>query len=293
MQKIIPFLWFDDKAEEAVNFYTSIFKNSKIGNTSRYDKAGAEVSGRKEGSVMTMEFELEGFKFSALNGGPIFKFTPAISFFVGCESVEEVEELYTKLIEGGVALMPLDNYGFSEKFGWVNDKYGVSWQINMGKREQKISPYFLFTREQYGKAEEAMNLYTSLIDNSKITFVAHYEDREPKAVMHATFTLGNEQFIAMDSNEDHKFGFTEAVSLLVNCESQEEVDKLWNGLSASPESEQCGWLKDKYGVSWQIVPTVLSKLLSDPDPEKAGRVMKAMLSMKKIEIKGLKDAYQG
>ena len=160
MQKIIPFLWFNDNAEQAVNFYLSIFKDGKIITISRYDKAGAQVSGRPEGSVLTVDFELFGQRFSALNGGPVFTFSPAVSF-------------------------------------------------------------------------------------------------------------------------------------LVQCETQEELDRYWNQLSAKPEAEQCGWLQDKYGVSWQIVPTVLDKLINDEDKEKAGRAMKAMLGMKKIDIEALKRAYDG
>jgi len=156
----MPFLWFDDQAEEAANFYVSIFKKSKIGNVTRYGEADSEVSGRPKGSVMTVTFQLDGQEFIALNGGPVFKFTEAISF-------------------------------------------------------------------------------------------------------------------------------------LVNCETQEEVDELWEKLSEGGNEIECGWLKDKYGVTWQIVPTVLNELLNDPDPEKSQRVMKALLKMKKIDIEALKQAYDG
>jgi predicted 3-demethylubiquinone-9 3-methyltransferase (glyoxalase superfamily) len=156
MQKITPFLWFDDKAEEAMNFYVSIFKNSKVGSISRY---GAEGPGPK-GSVMTATFQLEGQEFMTLNGGPHFRFSPAISFFV-------------------------------------------------------------------------------------------------------------------------------------KCETQQEVDELWEKLSAGGEKQQCGWLKDKYGVSWQIIPNALGTMLSDKDPARSARVMKAMLQMTKIEIDKLKQAFEG
>ena len=158
MQKITPNLWFDNQAEEAVNFYTSIFKNSKIKDIARYDSASAAVSGRPEGSVLTISFEIEGQDFLALNGGPIFK-------------------------------------------------------------------------------------------------------------------------------------FNEAVSFIINCETQEEVDYYWEKLSAVPESEQCGWLKDRFGLSWQVVPTMLGKLLSGPDPMKSQRAMQAMLQMKKLDIAALQQAY--
>lgn len=159
MQRISPFLWFDDKAEEAASFYTSIFKNSKILNIARYGEAGATASGRPKGTVMTVAFQLDGQEFVALNGGPQFKFTEAISF-------------------------------------------------------------------------------------------------------------------------------------VVNCETQQEIDEYWKKLSAGGREVQCGWLTDKYGLSWQIVPTILDKMVSDPDPKKAERVMKAMLQMKKIDIKGLEQAYE-
>ena len=160
MQKITTFLWFDDKAEEAANFYVSIFRNSRIGKTSRYTDEGHEVHGRAAGSVMVVTFEIDGQEFSALNGGPHFK-------------------------------------------------------------------------------------------------------------------------------------FTEAISLRVNCESQKEVDELWERLSAGGEKSQCGWLKDKYGLSWQIVPTVLDEMMADKDTKKAARVMKAMLQMQKLDIAALKRAFDG
>ena len=159
-RRISVCLWFDDQAEAAVNFYVSIFKNSRVGSVSRYDEQGAKVSGRPRGSVMTVEFELDGQPFVALNGGPLFK-------------------------------------------------------------------------------------------------------------------------------------FTEAISLVVNCETQAEVDAFWTKLSTGGQEVQCGWLKDRFGLSWQIVPTVLPEMLRDKDPQKASRVMAAMLSMKKIDIAALKHAYEG
>ncbi|MFL6328804.1 MAG: VOC family protein [Nitrososphaeraceae archaeon] len=161
MQKITPHLWFEDNAEEAAKFYTSIFKNSKIIDITHYGESAAEVSGRPKGTVMTVRFELEGQQFMALNGGPVFKFSPAISFLVKCETQQEVDYLWEKLSEGG------------------------------------------------------------------------------------------------------------------------------------GEKEQCGWLKDKFGVSWQIVPNVLGEMMQDKDAEKSERVMKALLQMKKIDIQALRKAYGG
>jgi len=298
MQKITPFLWFDNNAEEAMNFYTSVFKNSKVVHIKRYpDVAMNEHMEGMQGKVLTGVFELNGQQFMALDGGPIFTFTPAISFFVNCETEEEIDELWKKLSENGKVLMELNKYPWSEKYGWTNDKYGVSWQLMLSHQKQHISPALLFTGDKYGKAEEAITFYTSLFPNSSVTAMQkrgpqQAEGEKEGTVEYAAFTLNGQEFHAMEGNQGHTFTFTEATSFLVNCETQEEIDHLWEKLSAVPESEQCGWLKDKYGVSWQIVPTVLNQYLSDPDQEKANRAMQAMLQMKKIDIAKLKAAYE-
>jgi predicted 3-demethylubiquinone-9 3-methyltransferase (glyoxalase superfamily) len=291
VQKITPFLWFDNQAEEAMNFYTSIFRNSKIGDVTRYGEAGPGP----KGAVMTATFQLEGQEFMVLNGGPEFTFTPAISFFVTYETHQELDGLWEKLAEGGTVLMELDQYPFSEKFGWVQDKYGLSWQLTLASHTQRITPFLMYVGEQHGKAEEAMKLYVSLFRNSSILNIVRYGpgQEEPEGtVTHAAFLLNGQEFMAMDSNREHLFTFTPAISFFVNCETQEEVDKLWETLSEGGEKQPCGWLQDKYGVSWQIIPTVLGEMLSDPDPVKSQRVMKAMLQMGKIDIQGLKRAYE-
>lgn len=300
MQKITPHLWFDTEAEAAAEFYVSLFKNSQIGAKSHYGKEGFEIHHMPEGTLMTIEFTLAGQKLMALNGGPVFKFTPAISFIINCETKDEVDELWNKLSEGGTALMPLDVYPFSDWYGWIQDQFGLSWQLILSKPEgemrPKIIPSLLFVGDICGKAEEAIGHYTSLFNNSKTGLKAKYgPDQAPDkegTLMFGDFMLEGQWFAAMDSAHEHKFTFTEAISFMVHCETQEEVDHLWTNLSAVPESEQCGWLKDKYGVSWQIVPTILGTLMSDPDPEKSGKVMTAMLSMKKLDIEALKNAYE-
>lgn len=298
MQKIIPFLWFDNQAEDAAKFYTSLFKGSKIGNITRYGKEGYEIHRREAGSVMTIEFELAGYKLTALNGGPLFKFTPAISFFVVLETEAEVNALWQNLSQGGMALMPLQKYDWSGKYGWVQDKFGLSWQMSLGKKEdvgQSITPSLLFVGKQRGRAEEALRFYTSVFEGSDVVGILRYGagETEPEGtVKHAQFHLNGEVFMAMDSAMEHPFTFNEALSLVVNCETQEEVDYFWEKLSAGGEKSQCGWLKDKFGVSWQIVPTILGKMLQDKDAAKAGKVMQAVLQMDKIDIKTLKQAHE-
>lgn len=291
MQKITPFLWFDDQAEEAMGFYTSIFKNSRTGTVTRYNEAGPGPVGQ----VMTATFFLAGQEFYVLNGGPIFKFTPAVSFFVHCQTPEEVDGLWKKLSEGGFALMELDQYPFSERFGWLVDKYGLSWQLNLSRIPQKITPYLLFVGKQAGKAEEAVKEYISVFKNASISQIERFGqgEGEPEGnVKHARFVLDGQEFMAMDSTLEHNFTFNEAISFFVSCATQEEVDWFWEKLSEGGAKDQCGWLKDRYGVSWQIVPDILGELMSDPDPKKAASVTKAMLQMKKLDIEGLKQAYQ-
>ena len=282
MQKITPFLWFDDQAEEAINFYVSIFKDSKMVNANR----------GPDDKLFTATFQLEGQEFMALNGGPQFKFTPAVSFFVTCETTAEINELWQKLSEAGSVLMPLDTYPFSEKFGWLADKYGLSWQLSVGSSSQKIMPFFMYVSE-HGQAEEAIQLYTSLFADSRILNIERYGDGEGRVVgtvKQATFALNGQQFMAIDGGAGHAFTFTEANSFFVNCETQAEVDELWQKFTAEGEESMCGWLKDKFGVSWQIIPSALMEMLQDEDPEKAKRVMDAMLQMQKIDIQKLEDA---
>ena len=282
MQKITPFLWFDDQAEEAINFYVSIFKHSKMVNANR----------GPDGSLFTATFQLEDLEISALNGGPEFKFTPAVSFFVTCETGAEVDELWQKLSEGGQVLMPLDTYPFSERFGWLQDKYGLSWQLSVGSSAQKITPFFMYVGD-HEQAEEAMAVYTSLFPDSRIVNLERFGEGEGGvvgSVKLATFVLNGQQFMAIDGGAGHEFAFTEANSFFVNCESQAEVDELWQKFTAEGEESMCGWLKDKFGVSWQIVPSALMEMLGDEDPEKAKRVMDAMLQMQKIDIQKLEAA---
>ncbi|MDP2888412.1 MAG: VOC family protein, partial [Bacteroidota bacterium] len=174
IQKITPFLWFNNQTEEAVNFYLTVFNNSKIKTTTRYGKEGAKASGMPENSVMTVDFQIEGQDFVVLNGGPVFQINPTISFFVNCETIQEIERLWGKLSEGGTVMMEFDSYPFAEKYGWIQDKFGVSWQLILPEREQKIVPCFMFTGDQHKKAEEAINFYTSIYNDSKIIQLERY-----------------------------------------------------------------------------------------------------------------------
>jgi predicted 3-demethylubiquinone-9 3-methyltransferase (glyoxalase superfamily) len=292
MQRIVPHLWFDKEADEASKFYMSLFENSQI-------KDRIILNGTPSGTVEIITIELAGHEFMLMSAGPYFKFTPAVSFLIACDTVDEVDELYQKLYEGGEELMPLGVYPFSEKYGWVMDRYGLSWQVMyMGDLEakQKITPTLMFVGEQCGRAEEALQLYTSVFKNAKMNDILRYGEGalpdEPDMIQHAEFTLENQDFAAMDSAYEHDFTFNEAISFVVNCETQEEIDYYWDKLSADPEAEQCGWIKDKFGFSWQITPTEMNDMMRTEDPIKMARVTEAMLQMKKLDLAELKRAFE-
>ena len=300
-QKIIPFLWFDNEAEKAAEFYTRLFDDSRVDNVTRYMEEGSETHGQEPGSAMTVDFELAGQQFTALNGGPHFKINPSISFSVVCEKESELDTLWNSLLDGGTALMELAAYDWSEKYGWVQDRYGLSWQLSLGDLEdvgQKITPSLMFVTDE-GEAEDAINLYTSLFDNSDVVGIHRYgaEDQLPEGlVMHAQFRLSGETFMAMDGGSVHDFTFNEAVSLVVNCQDQDEIDYFWDALSEGGDeaAKQCGWLKDRFGVSWQVVPVnVMNEVFQGGDEEGVKRAMSAMMQMKKLDIAELRAAYKG
>ena len=237
--------------------------------------------------------------FMAISAGPLFKFNPSISFLVACKTKPEVEAIWEKLSERGTALMELGEYPFSEKYGWVQDRYGLSWQVMFmgGNRiKQNITPTLMFVDMQCGKAEEAINFYARVFHDSRVGDILRYsrgeEPDKEGTIKHVAFTLEGQEFAAMDSARVHNFTFNESISFMVHCEMQEEIDYYWEKLSADPKAEQCGWLKDKYGVSWQIVPTIMDEMMKNGSREQIDRVTQAFLPMKKFDIAKLKDAYK-
>ncbi len=299
-QKIVPHLWFDKEAKEAAEFYTSIFPNSKITNVTTFHDTPS-------GDSESVSFELFGQKFSAISAGPYFKFNPSMSLMVHFDPSQQKDvkgkmtEIWSKLSEGGTELMPLDQYPFSEQYGWIQDKYGLSWQLILtnqeAERKPPLVPSLLFVGDQYGNAEEAIHFYTSTFKSAKQGAIARYpkgmEPDKEGTIMYADFSLENQWFVAMDSAHEHKFSFNEAISFMVYCDTQEEIDYHWDKLSAVPEAEQCGWLKDQFGISWQIVPSEMDEMMSKGTPEQLERVTKAFLKMKKFDLAELRKAYEG
>lgn len=293
MQKITTHLWFDKEAKEAAQFYVSAFANgSKVKNVTT-------IRNTPSGDRDVVSFELLDRSFMGLSAGPLFKFNPSISFHVKCKTKDDVDALWKKLRAGGTVLMELGAYPWSEKYGWTQDKYGLSWQIifvGESDMKQKITPFMMFVGNVCGKAEKAINFYASVFHNAKVRNVVRYgkgdqPDKEG-TIKYAAFTLEGQEFGAMDSAHEHKFAFNEAISFIVHCNTQEEIDYYWGKLSADPKAEQCGWLKDKYGLSWQIVPTIMEEMMGGKDEKKMARVTQAFLNMKKFNIDSLKRAYE-
>ena len=197
--------------------------------------------------------------------------------------------------------MPLDKYPFSERYGWLQDKYGLSWQLILsnpeGEERPFIVPSLMFVGKVCGKAEESTNFYMSVFKNSRRGTVARYpkgmEPDKEGTIMFTDFMIENQWFAAMDSARAHNFAFNEAISFMVYCDTQEEIDYYWVKLSAVPEAEQCGWLKDKYGLSWQIVPTTMDEMMANGTREQIDRLTQAFLPMKKLVIAELEKAFKG
>lgn len=275
---IYPCLWFDGKAQDAAELYCPLFPNSRI----------------IDQNPIATEFVLNGSRFMALNGGPDFIPNPSVSFFVTCETAEEVDRLWNGLSAQGSVMMPLEKYEWSDRYGWVSDRFGISWQISLqkeGEPETRIMPMLMFTGPNAGKAEEAMIFYTNVFQDSAIQGIQRYtavDEEVEGTVKMARFRIGETTFMAMDSSYNHGFSFNEAISFVVECDNQVEIDYFWDLLTEGGEESMCGWLKDRYGISWQIIPGILKQLMNDP--EKGQRVMSAFLKMRKFDIETLLKA---
>lgn len=298
MQKIVPNLWFDTEAKEAAEFYGDAFPNSKI-------ISSVVLRNTPSGDTDFVTFNLNGQDFMAISAGPLFKANPSISFMLNfdpssdMEAEAQLKKLWDTLLDGGTVLMPLQEYPFSKLYGWVQDKFGSTWQLILtdptGDSRPFMIPSLMFSGDNTNKAEAAMQFYLGIFKNAKPGILARYpEDTGPAksgSLMFADFMLENQWFAAMDSGVDQPFTFNEAVSLMVNCDTQEEIDYYWQKLSAVPEAEQCGWLKDKFGVSWQISPVALGDMMTKGSSKQVEAVTQAFLKMKKFDIAALEAVF--
>jgi predicted 3-demethylubiquinone-9 3-methyltransferase (glyoxalase superfamily) len=292
MKKIVPHLWFNRQASEAAALYTRVITPGRI-------RWSAQLHNTPSDSIDIISAEIGGREFQLLSAGPEFKFNPSVSFLVGCETAAEVDAIWSELNTGGQALMPLGSYDFSPRYGWTHDRYGLSWQVMAQSAPglPRILPTQMFVGAVYGRCEEALRFYTSLFPDSSISEVMYYGENEAPdragCVRHANFTLLGQPFAAQESNYAHEFGFNEAISYMVYCDTQDEIDHYWQTLSADPTAEACGWLKDRFGFSWQIVFSGMDALLLDTDAVRLARVTESMLRMKKLDIAELERAHRG
>ena len=298
MQKIVPHLWFDTEAKEAAEFYCQVFPDSKI-------VSSVTLRDTPSGDGELVTFNISGHDFMAISAGPYFKINASISFILNFDpsqdgqAKENLQALWEKLSKGGTVLMPLQAYPFAKLYGWVQDRFGVSWQMMLtnpeGEPRPFITPSLMFAGENTNKAEEAMQFYIDTFKNAKQGTLARYpEDTGPAkkgSLMFADFMLENQWFAVMDSGVAQPFSFTEAVSLLINSDTQEEIDYYWEKLSSVPEAEQCGWVKDTYGLSWQISPTVMAEMMTEGTQKQIDAVTQAFLKMKKFDIAELTAVY--
>ncbi len=297
---IVPHLWFDREAKQAAEFYCSVFPDSQIEHI-------GQVRNTPSGDCDLVWFRLGGQRFQAISAGPAFRFNPSVSFIVNFDPAtdrrarERLDATWDALAEGGQVLMPLDAYPFSPRYGWVQDRYGLSWQLILsdptGEPRPFIVPTLLFTGARSGQAEAAGAFWRSVFQDSAAGIIAPYpagmEPNRQGSVMYSDFRLGDTWFAAMDSGLEHDFNFNEAVSFMVFCRDQPQIDRYWSALSAVPEAEACGWCKDRFGVSWQIVATEFDAMMRSGDQDRIDRLTQAFLPMKKLDIGELRQAYQG
>ncbi|WP_309128776.1 VOC family protein [Microbacterium sp.] len=294
-QKIVPNLWFDRNAEEAGEFYASALPRTTSEVTARYPAEVPDWQADFAGAPLVVDIVVDGTRMSLINAGPEFRPNPSISFLLNFDPLvfdgEEgaraaLDDTWAALSSDGSALMPLGEYPFSPKYGWVQDRYGVSWQLMLtdpaGEPRPFVIPQIMFAGAVQGKAREAAEFYTSTFEDAALGTVVDYPQAtgiaEAGNVMFGEFRVGDQWFAMMDSNVEHDFAFSCGVSLEVRCRDQAEIDRLWDALSAVPEAEQCGWLADRYGVSWQIVPQQMGELMARPG------AYENMLRMKKLVI---------
>ncbi len=293
MQKLVPHLWYDKEAVEAANWYVSLFEASSILNITT-------ITDTPSGDAEIVEFQLAGFRFSAISAGPYFKFNPSISLMVTCSKAEEVDRLHAALSDGGTELMPLGEYPFSKRYVWLQDKYGLSWQLMLDENRkdlQKIRPSMLFAGDVCGRAKEAIDYYLSVFEESDKGLINNYADGEAAdqraKINYGEIDILKTQLVVMDHGYGGEFTFNEAFSFMVLCDNQEEIDYYWDKLSYVPEAEQCGWLKDQFGLSWQIVPADLNEILFRGSKEEVQRITQEFLKMKKFDLKALEKARLG
>jgi predicted 3-demethylubiquinone-9 3-methyltransferase (glyoxalase superfamily) len=304
MVSIVPHLWFDGQVRDAVEFYTHLFPDSEITATSVMEDTPGGVT-------FWYTFRLWGEDFQAIDGGPFFTPNPSVSFFVNVDPSRvpdaraEVDRIAGALAEGGTELMPLGEYPFSPHYAWVQDRFGISWQVMLtnpnGDPRPAIVPCLAFGDSAAGSAAAARARYLEVFDDAVAGSAARFADMDmpdgappvpDDGLAYSDVRLAD-TWLAMMDTPGFPDVFNEGISLMIRCDTQEEMDRYWEALSRVPESEQCGWCKDEFGLSWQVVPKELDTMLLQGTPEQAKRVQDAFMPMHKLDLETLRSAYRG
>ncbi len=297
--RIVPCIWLDDQAEAAASFYVSAFAEGRVDAVARYPRSGENPSNRPPGSVLTVDFTVAGQRFTLLNGGPSFKPNPSVSFHVHLPDAAAVDALHAGLGAGGMDLMPLDAYPWSPRFVWLQDRFGVSWQLmaRTDAARPTVVPAVMFGGPQHGRARDAIAAYVAALPGSRVVQVEDFgegEGGEVGTVKQAAVELLGQPFVAMDGGSGHAFGFDMGLSLQVMCADQAEVDAVAAALAADGGTEdQCGWVRDRFGLWWQVVPEQVGAWMASDDEAARDRVFKALLPMHRLDVTALERAYRG
>ncbi|WP_144794305.1 VOC family protein [Microbacterium paludicola] len=295
-QKIVPNIWFDKNADEAGDFYAGLLPHTTAAVAATYPETVADWQAEFAGKTLTVDLDVDGYRLTLINAGPEFRPNPSVSFMLDFDPTrfgddrdaarESLDAVWAGLSDGGRVRMELDEYSFSPRYGWVEDRYGVNWQLVLANPEGDTRPFLIphlsFTRDVDGKAREAADFYTSLFPDSEVGYIALHSSQavhaRPGTVMFGELRLADQWFSMMDAGPDHDFAFDSGVSLEVRVADQEELDRYWDALTTDPEAEVCGWLVDRYGLSWQIVPENMGELMARPG------AYEKMMKMKKLII---------
>ena len=283
MQTIIPHLWYDTEAKEAVSFYVDLF-GGKIDWT-------YTITDTPSGDSDLIQFQLGDMTLAAISAGPYFKLNESMSLMVNVASKDEVTRLYQALSEGGRILMPLGEYPFSPYYVWLEDRFGLSWQLSYAPDLDK--PYqfdicLLFSQDQVGLAQPMLDYYKDKLPQASVGQISYYGEGEAPVeaaqLNYAELLIGDQKIIAMDHGYGGVASFNEAFSLMVYVDSQEDAESWYERVSAVPEAEICGWAKDQFGISWQIVPRILMEAYDSASPEQIKAVNAAAMTMKRLDF---------
>lgn len=288
MQTIIPHLWYDTEAKEAVAFYVELF-GGKIDWT-------YTITDTPSGDSDLIQFQLGDMTLAAISAGPYFKLNESMSLMVNVASKDEVTRLYQALSEGGRVLMPLGEYPFSPYYVWLEDRFGLSWQLSYTPDLDK--PYqfdicLLFSQEQVGLAQPMLDYYKDKLPQASVGQLSYYGEGEAAVetakLNYAELLVAGQKMIVMDHGYGGEASFNEAFSLMVYVDSQDELNFYYDLLSAVPEAEMCGWVKDQFGISWQIVPRMLMEAYDTASPETVKAVNDAVLQMRRLDFDQIKE----